>query len=361
MATRFTWPTAFGPMNYDELPQALTDIARDHAHRALVNIGSTAPLDLIDQAISTGAAAELLLKATLSSINFHLLRGERADAATTMTLAGTPVPPPAHGSKSSASAGAVAPTVSLPKLKTVGAFDALRVLKLVAPEAIKVTDKQMASAVDVRDAAVHMGFVTQEDNERAIADLVRLIRDLLKIRVELGQDGDWEAFWTPEHVDRADDILRRKDAEIATAYERKLSAARRRFTARWDQIDNADRIRLLEQLEPFGILESNEGTQAHTCPACRCKGRILYRTVRGPVEVDATDFHTPAYFVQITAVPVAFHCNVCDLTLDDTDEFVLAGIGASFDLYEDEASENEVNDWFIRRGDTDYGDDYEGE
>ncbi|MFD4352684.1 hypothetical protein ACFWPK_28700 [Nocardia sp. NPDC058519] len=325
---------ALGDIVYEELPKALTDTARVHAHRAIDNIGSTESLDLLDQAVSIGVSAELLLKATLASVDFGLLRDRNADHKTTLTLAGKPLDP----------------TSPLPELKSVGAREAYRLLKQdLAP---KLTVSSLKSAkpdlldrlLAVRDSAVHMGFACQEANESALADLVGVIEMLLKIRVELGQASDWESFWTDKYRERADGILLSRHAEIATAYERTLSVAKKTFATRWRSPGSADAIHLLEQMEPFAlIVERDQTTRPHTCPACGSKGRALYDISRGPVQIDDSDRpHSVAYFVETFGLPNAFHCAICDLWLDSPEDLELAAVN-DIDLGEADAEYWEVD------------------
>ncbi|MFD6354624.1 hypothetical protein [Nocardia tengchongensis] len=325
---------ALGGTTHEKLPKALTDTARLHAHRAIDNIGATAPLDLLDQAVSIGVSAELLLKATLASIDFGLLRDRNADYRTVLTLAGKPLDP----------------TSPLPELKTVGAKDAYRLLKQdLAPRLNVSTLKSVKlelldQILAVRDSAVHMGFACQEANERALADLVGVIELMLKIRAELGQDGDWECFWTNDYRERADGILQSRHAEIATAYGRTLSVARKTFAARWRVPGSADAIQVLEQMEPFAlIVERDQTTRPHTCPACGSKGRALYDISRGPVQIDDSDRpHSVAYFVELHGLPRAFHCAICDLRLDSPEDLELAAVN-EIDLGETEARDWEVD------------------
>ncbi|MEV0339581.1 GNAT family N-acetyltransferase [Nocardia sp. NPDC050713] len=203
MAALRQWPTAFGAIDYDQLPVALEELARAHARRALACTGSREPLALIDQAVSIGACAESLLKAVLAGIDIHLVRGHMAGLETTLTLAGRPENPDRP----------------LPDLWTLGGLEAAQVLNRVTPPDIHLPEALLTRIVTVRDSAIHMGFVNRDESERALADLVVLVDRVLAIRRVLGQDADWAAFWSPIHLERADALLRQRAEPVVELIE----------------------------------------------------------------------------------------------------------------------------------------------
>ncbi|MGV9614116.1 GNAT family N-acetyltransferase [Nocardia xishanensis] len=203
MAALHKWPTAFGAVEYERLPAALEELARAHARRALASTEPCEPLALIDQAVSIGACAEVLLKAVLAAIDIHLVRGQSAGIETTLTLAGRPEQPDRP----------------LPDMWTVGALEAAQVLNRATPACLHLPEALLTRIVTVRDSAVHMGFVDRAESERALADLVVLVDRVLSIRRELGQPADWAAFWSPKQLDRADAILRSRSEPVVELIE----------------------------------------------------------------------------------------------------------------------------------------------
>ncbi|MFJ9744083.1 hypothetical protein, partial [Streptomyces sp. NPDC101166] len=287
MASQFSWPMAVGATAYADLPQALTDTARIHAHRALDSLGHNGPLNWLDQAASIGVAAELLLKAILTSVDIALLRAKGAEPETAFTLAGRPLDP----------------TLTLPDMRTVGAVDALKALTKMAkawklPAANSLKETLLAEPLRVRDSAVHMGFASEEANKLAVAELVSLVDILTKLKAELGQEGDWASFWTADYLERADEILRLRKVRIMTAFQLALAVAQRTFGARWTLPAAADTIRIIEQVDSFPRIDRDQTSHHHICPACGSNGWALYDIERGSMQVDESDRpHSVAYFV----------------------------------------------------------------
>ncbi|MEV0766171.1 hypothetical protein [Nocardia sp. NPDC050435] len=346
MALQFGWPMAVGDTVYSDLPQALSDTARIHARRALDLLGSTGPLDLLDQATSIGVAAELMLKAILASVDIALLRAKQSDSQTALTLAGRPLDP----------------TLTLPDMKTVGAGEALDALTKMAkawglPAWKLLKPTLLTEPVRVRDSAVHMGFAREEANELAVAELVRFIDIMTQLQSELGQQGDWASFWTDEYLERADEILRLRKVRILSAFQQAIVVAKKTFAARWTLPTAADTIRIIEQVDSFPRVEHDQTSRHHRCPACGSLGWVLYDIERGAVQVDTSDSpHSVAYFVEQTAIPTAFHCAVCDLLLEDEEDLSLAAVH-QLDLGETDATDAEVDRVFGGTDDDRWDDD----
>lgn len=327
---RNTWPTALGAVPYGELPQALTDISRLHARRAVAGIGATDPLDLIDQAVSAGAALELLLKAALASVDIHLIRDGRSNHIAALSMSGlhrTPALPP------------------LPDIRTVGPGEATDLLALLTEQSF-TPRSDLKLVTTVRDSAVHMGFVDAKANERAVSRLVKVIAWVLDARRTLSQDGDWDAYWA-DNAAQARAILDARNEEIFTEYERRISAARARFTTLTRTEAGRDAVAYLEEGEdPLAV---NEISRDATCPACSSRGRTVYDVVCRPLAFGRESDSMPDSGYSIIGRPRQFHCGVCKLALIG-DDLEAAQIVDEVQLRTEETSRDGFFDWLVMTG-----------
>ncbi|RZL74453.1 MAG: hypothetical protein EOP32_34205 [Rhodococcus sp. (in: high G+C Gram-positive bacteria)] len=322
-------PTAVGPKHIDELAGALYEISRHHAQRAIANIGTDDPLELIDQAFSIGASLELLTKATLAGIDPHLIRGVRSNNDTTLALIGRP-----------------RFVHRLPLLNTIGGKDGVTLLNQITGNSLRPTSSPVLDQLfGVRDSAVHLALVDPAANDAALGQVVRLIDSMLNARAAHQLDGDWDSYWG-DHLDVASARLSRAVDQLATEYEQALASAKRTFQ-RWAiPGDKAGALQAAVQIleEQAPRVESDEVARHHTCPACNSQGWVVYQCNRGNVEIDDGDApHSLAWFVKVMGQPLYFECNVCRLYLDE-DNVELADI-TEIELDEEEASDEEIELW----------------
>lgn len=317
-------PTAEGSVEVERLHEALFTMSSRHAQRAVASIGVTDPLELIDQAISIGASVELLAKALLGRIDPHLVRSNKSGTSdTTLALIGNPKFE--HG---------------LPRMNTIGGKDAVLLLAQLTTEVIRPTDV-LDQIFATRDAAVHLGVVDPASSDKALGQLVRLAKSMLK--------DEWDNYWQ-DQVEAANQRLTRAVEEVATRYDQAIATARRTFQQLWGcpvtgpESDRLASVRaLLEERPPR--LDANEVNRHQPCPACHSQGWVVLEIERGKVEIDDGDApHSLAWFVRLVGTPLYFQCAICDLYLDD-DDLGLAGI-FQIDLdEEDEATEEEIELW----------------
>lgn len=293
---RSKWPTALGVVPYSALPAALTEMSQLHAHRAIARVGTSDPLELIDQAFSVGAAVELLLKATLASVDIHLIRDLRVTVTAAANLSGLrwkPALPP------------------LPDIRTLGPADAVKLLASLT-EIGFTAQSDLTAIATARDSAVHMGLVDSKANEQAVGHMVKLIAWTLHARHALGQDGDPTTYWA-DHAAQAEKILTARNDEIFTEYERKLLAATARYNRLISTESGRNAVAYLEEgEEPPAVHEIIRDTQ---CPACKSRGRTVYDlVVLAPPSASDDDGG-----FAITGRPRHFYCGVCKLALTGDD------------------------------------------
>lgn len=318
-------PTAEGSVEVERLHEALFTMSSRHAQRAVASIGVTDSLELIDQAISIGASVELLAKALLARIDPHLVRSNKNGSSdTTLALIGNPKFE--HG---------------LPRMNTIGGKDAVLLLAQVTTEPIRPTDV-LDQIFATRDAAVHLGVVDPTSSDKALGQLVRLAKSMLK--------DEWDDYWQ-DQVEAANQRLTRAVEEVATRYDQALATALRTFQQRWGcpvtgpDSERLASVRALLEEKPPRLDADDEVSRHQSCPACHSQGWVVLEKERGMVEVDDGDApHGLAWFVRLIGTPLYFLCAICDLYLDE-DDLGLAGI-SQIDLdEEDEATEEEIELW----------------
>ncbi|MFI6779275.1 hypothetical protein [Nocardia sp. NPDC050412] len=283
---------------------------------------------MIDQAFSAGAAIELLLKATLATVDIHLIRESGSNHIAALSLSGKHTKP------------AVPP---LPDIRTLAPPGAVTILELLANQKFSGSS-DLKTVLAVRDSAVHMGFVDARANERAVGGLVKLVGWVLAVRRGLGQDGDWDTFWS-KHAQQAREILDARNEEIFTEFQRKISAAKARYAKLAGTESGRDAIPYLEEgEEPLAV---NEISRETVCPACGCRGRTRFEVVLRPLVVDS-EFPPgqPANYGQVIGRPDQFHCSVCKLALVG-DDLTAAGIVEEVALSAEEMSRDGFFDWLL--------------
>ncbi|MBM4470609.1 hypothetical protein GS502_15135 [Rhodococcus hoagii] len=301
-----------------------------HARRAVSLIGSNDALDLMDQAVSTGASIELLVKATLADVNVHLIRANTArELDTTLALSGHPK---MEG--------------RLPVLKTIGGSEGFTLLTRcqerlgISGPQVHVPDR--CKVFTVRDSAVHLGIVDRDETDEAVTEMVKMTKNLLDLRKRFGQTCDWSQYWDDQQAS-ADQIQQRAAAALSTAFQQNLSVARRIFNQRWtNPTRDKNLIQLLEQSRPRH--DRDQKIEQFACPACEHQGWVTYDVERSEPDVTQETQCDAYWVVRLTGYPRDFDCQVCELFLDDPEELAEAGIEVA-DLGEDEASQDEIDDF----------------
>lgn len=287
------------------LSSALREAAAEAARSALHNYADDQESRRREAALSTGAAAEYLVRATIAAQDPVLLADRRTPASlVALSRANTAAP------------------LDLRKLKTVGIMEAVEMLGMIHPALSITTDARLI--MDVRNAAAHLALVDVELLAEAVAKLVQITGGLLDV---LGTDE--EAFWGADLVD----VVAAMKDEYATAVTRrvqaKLAHARTELERLVGSLTAEDRERTLVILESRSvpwITGDAHAEQPQPCPACGRRGLATYSKDRGDdfEEEYVYDQHGDPEDTYLTVDVYfrfsLFQCPVCSLYLEQGEE-----------------------------------------
>ena len=309
------WPHGKKVVVHKELQPLLEHVAQKFARDAVFKFGSPDALVQLEAAIAAGTATELLAKAYLCSVDPAML-AERNERKTSLVLTG-------HGHLTKAGE-------SYLDIKTLGARAAL-IYASEIPGGPAFNPNTQGKVLEVRNAAAHMGLVSEDELRTSIGIMVRLVHSLVST---LGTTDD--DFWGDDLKSAARDIL-----EVAT------DELRKRVLARKDEA-RAQLHHLVGGLEDgvaAVVLQHLSGTKRPTvdwsesaepweCPVCEQNGWLVCDVERGPLQGEAINLHDYEIWVDRTAIPYLFQCPVCELELTD-DELVEAGMPSTLELEAD--------------------------
>lgn len=304
------WPFAVGSIEHDKLPEALLDTARLHAHRAIRHsLDTLNVLEQIDQAISIGATIELLAKSVLADLSVQLLAANNSRPESVLTFAGKlPVE-----------------RFKLPNIRTISGPEALEKLSICF-KTFTVAKETRESIFRVRDSAAHMGLVDKQDVDRAMADLIAVSENILKLQGTTTSDD----YWGEELLDIVNSIKERREQEIGMRYQALLISARSRFNLRWPNVEEPTLI-AIESIPPR--MEDDQVSEPNDCPACERKGAVVYEIERSEVLVDDSEqLHGVNLYVTRKGLPQYFICNVCELAIIDDAMLNVAVMDIPLDL-----------------------------
>jgi hypothetical protein len=273
----------------------LMQSARFHARRALTQFSSSHEDALLDAAASTGNALELMAKALLASTEAGLL-ADRGDPDSVLRFADK-----GHLAHSPAS-----------RTRTRSASEVLVLVKRLHP-AFRWNAPVDELAVQVRNAALHLGIVDATELRSAVKIMSRAVDDMLR------SDGqaDRSAFWGEAVLRLVDQLLDEAASEVKQEVAAKVAAAGALLARRTLGLAPESAELLLRALSGSASRTSAEHAEAAECPVCHRQGWLLCGVDRGPVEWDVDDEGMPhGAWVDLTAWPEAFECPVCGLDLD---------------------------------------------
>ena len=300
-----------------DLAEHLRSVSAASANAALDNYRAGSVGSVIVSATAAGVALEAAIKYSLAATN-PLLVGRNPENAAVL-------------------ARSAVESIDITTLRTLEGAEAARSLRTLRPRSKRLpTVRTVQTVLVVRNAAAHIGHVSNEDLDRSLQAMVSGIDAILD---DLDDDGE---FWNEVNVDLAeslgDEAIVFSDLEL----QLRLSAGRRRF----DGLD-ASTVELLE--ERAVSLQSPPETIEWTCPACERKG-LLDRYV-SKSDLDFTgarypDEHPRGYRY---AYPESFRCLVCGLALNGDAEldFCLSRLDEIWEeeLEPSEGFERALEDW----------------
>jgi hypothetical protein len=288
------WPAGERVVASDGLRYVLARSGRWHARLALELFASPDLDEMLQAAISTGTAVELVAKAYLASVTPSLLafRGHRDSL---LLLGGRSV----HVEDTATS------------MRSIQAGEALQLVKHLHPEL--PGDLNDPPPLRVRNAAAHMALVDAEELRQAIVQMARLIGALLPL-LELDPD----PFWGRRAAAVVKSLLDEAQSEISRLVQVKRATAE----ARIDRLTAA--VGGPNQIEPFlELLEAvtppnSEHVEEQWCPICEHRGWLGCYVKTGPIEVDYDrEGHPEGAWVPRFAYPSTFTCPVCQFEIEE--------------------------------------------
>lgn len=303
-------------------------------------------LDKTVRLTAVGEAGELLIKSTLAGINPALL-ADKTNMMTLLKLTDNDV------------------RAAQGKMTTAGPIECLRRLNECRPTSSpKVTEPKLL--FDVRNDVLHMGLApTNGDLEAARTELVTLVAEIFDVRKALGQNGNWNQFWSDKHLKIVEARQRASHEQLVTQFKKLVAQARTAYQRLTDGLDQDARNRLVAELTTR--IPSADDTQIvhpHRCPACHHTMWVIY-DVQRDIEIDDSEMpsggsaipHGYAFYARLHGQVDSASCPVCGLSLDQS-ELILTTVPFTVDLGQEEATDEEEQAWKSARN-AEYEMDYD--
>lgn len=229
---------------------------------------------------------------------------------------------------------ATKPSLSSPKLRTVGLAALLRRLERLLG-ALPVDAAQRTRMVEIRNGAMHVGSPAQ--SRHVLLDALTLCNLML---THLSEDA---ATFFGDHHASVRTLLDQKRTEVGHRIAAKRARARRHLSELEERLGEdlfTETTARLEEQAPFVLDPDDFGTGLHAvdaaCPECGSKSRLFGRVDVSPeVDFDVEPLGGGQYdavphgYWALTLAPQAFACSVCLLTLHGPDELAECGLPAS--------------------------------
>lgn len=235
--------------------------------------------------------------------------------------------PLANNAESSLHILAGSPSITHPKLRTIGLAVLLDRLERCM-DAFPLSNQEKKFLADTRNGAVHVAAKAQ--STQIICEALRMCAALVE---DLGLEP--HSFFGDQH-DNVLGILDEQQSEIAARVLVKKARAQKRMAELEDKLDGAVFAELTARLEATAreAFDSwiTEADIDHPCPVCGSQGRLGgFLDVVGDVDWDVekvgdTYESYPVGFWELHFTPMGFGCNVCRLELDRHDELASAGL-----------------------------------
>jgi len=294
------WPAGKHVIPHGRLKQLLGRSARWHARKAVEGFVSDDLDELLQAAVSTGSAVELIAKTFCASVSPALL-ADKGDRDSVLMLTGQ---------------GAHAGGSAL-RLKSIGAVPALQVAKHLQKDL--PTDLPDPIALRVRNAATHMACLDVNELRKGVIQMCRLVAAVLPLL-----DLDPMQFWGPHARPVVVDLLDEAKTEVARTVAAKRAVAGARLARLTEALPSGQAATLLAAISGSGPTTYIDHQERQTCPICGQQGWLACGVERGSIEYELDDDGHAAYaWVPRTAYPMVFNCLVCQLELEgaELDEF----------------------------------------
>ena len=312
------WPAGRFSVPTGNLKSIMALSGRHHARRAIRLYVSFDRDELLDAASSIGTAVELTAKAFLASVSTSLLalKGDR-DSILLLT-------------------GNASLTTRTPvQLRSVSASEALDHARRIDS---RLPWREVDPALEVRNAALHMGIVQQTGLRPAIIQMCKLLEVLVP-----AMGLDFERYWGDEwHA--VESVLDDARTELAATVAAKRAAAVVHFNSLMESLGKSSIDMLLATTTPKPVRYADHDDEV-TCPVCGALAWLGCIIRRGELEFERDEYGNMDHvWVDLDAVPVAFYCALCRLDLEDEelDEFDLP---RSIELEPDFEPEEALSHW----------------
>ena len=295
----YVWPTGSG--NTDDLAAHLRDTGVIYARRALEQYSGWDPIQLLDAAVATGSSVELLAKAMLADVAPVLLQEKSDDVRSTLLLTGVRHP-----------RGERMDSLLIRSISASQATKRLKALGLIH----KWSDADDV-VFSVRNAASHMGLVSDEMLEGAISIMVRFCDEARQYFKR-----DEERWWGAENMELAARLLADEDERLALLVSAKFSTARQVLARRQDEIPGDLRKVIFSSLADARPSIRSDLSGRLSCPVCGFQGwAVGFPRLRlQGEEADCTQVRQ--YEMEVEE----FQCHVCGLLLSTWEEVAEAGL-----------------------------------
>lgn len=321
------WPVGGRSAPRDALPWMLLGSAQDNAHRALRLYVSDDRLELLQAAVALGAAIEHTVKARLAVLEPALL-AERGHVDAVLWLTG-------HKALAKHPAS---------KIRTISATEAAQICR-ERVSGVYCPQADVEAAMSVRNAAIHMALVDEEDLRSNITGMVRIIDSLLS-----SMSQEREKFWG-QYRSFAEALITEQIEGAAAVVRAKLSAARARLVELTRSFDDQTKALVIasrsRRWQASSWREENEYESVVECPACQNEAALHATTYWRDDGLD----HDGRRWVSKWGEPHSILCPVCELYLEGYDELMAVGEADEFELGEhrqEEEVERDALDGFAR-------------
>lgn len=307
------WPAGAGKCGATDLPWLLLGSARDNALRAVGMYESSSRLQLLQAAVSVGAAVEQAAKACVADIEPALL-AEKGQVEAVLWLT---------GHKDLAKKPAI-------EIRTITGVDAAMIARERRPNVVAPHD-QVLSAMNVRNAATHMAFVDQASLRDEVSTMVRIVDSIV---LALGEDRT--QFWA-DSLPLIDELIHQRLSAVARIVAAKREAALRRVRGLIKGL--GDELGSLILAARSHRSWSSDHDEPIECPVCSQQAWLQC----GVEESDPIADGEGGLYVERTAFPFSFECSVCGFQLEGSDELAELSLDHDIELEARDVDESDYD------------------
>ncbi|WP_456824176.1 hypothetical protein [Cellulomonas sp. P5_E12] len=285
----------------EELAEHLLATASHHARTAIRDVSSANQFVLLDAAIHTGGAIEMVAKAAVAELEPLLLsssgnsKGELLDALPKFRAA---------------------TFTSAKRLRTIDASVAVAMVGRIHP-ACAALGTAATEALEIRNEAVHLGVVHPERLTEAVQAMASYINSVLGA-LDFPETMFWRSATSDAQVLQAERMRR-----LLSLARRRIYVAKKSLDLKLSIVPEADREHYMlqrERLRPV-FEESAEAP----CPACARSAALGWG-----IDVDVEKDHDGGFYTVVAGYTFeGLACPVCDLELK-ADEAEALGIDGTW-------------------------------